>query len=102
MTKFVLITRGGSMPDSPEEGAKVMQAWNDWFTQIGPSIVDLGSPVSQMRTVAADGSVARGNPQPVTGYTVIEADDMDAALALAKGAPLDAGMSIEVGETARM
>jgi hypothetical protein len=102
MAKFVLITRGGSMPASPEEGAKVMQAWNDWFAEIGPSIVDLGSPVSQMRTVAADGSVSQGSGQPVTGYTVIQADDLDAALALAKGAPLHAGMSIEVAETARM
>ena len=32
MAKFLLITRGGTMPASPEEGAKVMQAWTDWFT----------------------------------------------------------------------
>ena len=40
--------------------------------------------------------------RPVTGYTIVEAADIDAAVALAKGAPLDGDMSIEVAETARM
>ncbi len=58
MAKFLLITRGGTMPESPEEGARVMQAWMDWFTSMGGAIVDPGSPVAQVRIVAADGSVA--------------------------------------------
>ena len=102
MAKFLLITRGGTMPDSPQEGARVMQAWTDWFTTIGGSIVDPGNPISQVRVVAADGSARPGDTGSVTGYTVVEAADMDAAVALAKGAPLDGDMSIEVGETARM
>ena len=102
MAKFLLITRGGTMPANPEEGAKVMAAWTDWFTAIGGSIVDPGDPIRQVRTVAADGSVRHGDAQSVTGYTIVEAADIDAAVALAKGAPLDGDMSIEVGETARM
>ena len=102
MAKFLLITRGGSMPDSPEEGAKVMQAWTDWFTRIGGAILDPGNPISRVRTVGADGSVGSGDGQSVTGYTIVNADDLDAAVALAKGAPLGVGMSIEVGETAEM
>ena len=102
MAKFLLITRGGSMPESPEEGAKVMRAWTDWFTKIGDAIVDPGNPVSRVRTIAADGSVGSGDAHSVTGYTIINADDLDAAVALAKGAPLDGGMSIEVAETSAM
>ena len=102
MARFLLITRGGTMPESPEEGARVMQAWMDWFTKIGSSIVDPGTPIAQVRVVAADGSVRAGDAGSVTGYTVVEAADIDAAVALAKGAPLDGDMSIEVGETARM
>ena len=102
MARFLLVTRGGSMPESPEEGARVMQAWTDWFTKLGDAIVDLGSPVSQMRTVAADGSVGSGDGHPITGYTVVQADDLEAAVGLAKGAPLDGDMSIEVAETSAM
>jgi hypothetical protein len=79
-----------------------MQGWMDWFTAIGDSIVDPGNPISQVRTVAADGSVGPGGAHPVTGYTIVEAADIDAAVALAKGAPLHGEMSIEVAETARM
>ena len=102
MAKFLLVTRGGTMPESPEEGARVMQAWMDWFSSMGGAIVDPGSPISGVRIVAADGSVAPGDARSVTGYTVVEAADMDAAVALAKGAPLDGDMTIEVAETARM
>jgi hypothetical protein len=102
MAKFLLITRGGSMPTSPEEAAKVMEAWTAWFTRIGPAILDPGNPVSQVRTIAADGSVAPGNADSITGYTIVDAEHLDAAVALAKGAPLGAGMSIEVAETAAM
>jgi hypothetical protein len=55
-----------------------------------------------VRTIAADGSVGSGDAHSVTGYTIINADDLDAAVALAKGAPLDGGMSIEVAETSAM
>ena len=30
MANYLLLFHGGSMPDSPEEGARVMQAWTDW------------------------------------------------------------------------
>ncbi len=102
MAKFLLITRGGTMPANPEEGARVMAAWTDWFTTIGGSIVDPGNPIRQVRTVTADGSVRPGDAHPVTGYTIVEVADMDAAVVLAKGAPLDGDMTIEVAETARM
>ena len=102
MAKFLLITRGGTMPDSPEQGARVMQAWMDWFSAMGGAIVDPGSPIAQVRILAADGSVHPGDARSVTGYTVVDVADIDAAVALAKGAPLDGDMTIEVAETARM
>lgn len=61
-----------------------------------------GSPISQVRTIAADGSVGSGEGHTVTGYMVIKAADLDAAVALAKGAPLSAGESVEVAETVAM
>lgn len=102
MANFLFLTHGGSMPESPEEGAKVMQAWTDWFTRLGDALVDPGNPISQVRTIAADGSMGSGDGHSVTGYCVIKAADLDAAVALAKGCPLSAGMSIVVAETVKM
>lgn len=41
-----------------------------------------------------------GGANPVTGYSIIKADTMDAAVQMAKGCPLlESGGSIEVAET---
>ena len=100
MANYLLVYHGGSMPDSPEEGAKVMQAWTDWFGVLGDALIDGGNPVSQVKTIAADGSVSDGAANPASGYSVIKADSLDAAVALAKGCPvLHGGASVEVAET---
>ncbi len=57
MANFVLLYQGGSMPESPEEGARVMQAWTTWFGQLGDALIDGGNPASKWRTIAANGSV---------------------------------------------
>jgi hypothetical protein len=104
MSKFVFAYHGGSNPDTPEEQAEVMAAWNDWYGALGSAVLDGGAPVGAAQTVAADGSVsAGGGANPLTGFTLVEAGDLDAAVALAKGCPiLAAGGSVEVGETIDM
>ncbi len=99
MANFVLIYHGGRMPESPEEGAVVMQAWTTWFGQLGDALVDGGNPVSKTRLIGEDGSVS-DPASTVSGYSVIKAESLDAAVALAKGCPvLSGGASIEVAET---
>jgi hypothetical protein len=99
MANYLLLFHGGSTPDSPEEGARVMQAWTDWFALLGDVVVDLGSPISQRRTLGADGSVGSGDANSVTGYTVLQANDIDAAVLLAKTCPgLASGTWLEVAE----
>lgn len=97
---YLLVYHGGSMPDSPEEGAKIIQAWTDWFGTLGDKLVDGGNPVSQVKTIGTDGAVRDGTVNPPSGYSIIKADSLDAAVALAKGCPvLQGGASIEVAET---
>ncbi len=99
MANYVLVYHGGSMPGSPEEGAKVMQAWTDWFAALGDALVDGGNPASQTRRIAADGSVS-DDPNGPSGYSIVKADSLDAAVAIAKGCPVLAGGStIQVVET---
>lgn len=104
MANYLLVYHGGSVPESPEAGARVMQAWTDWFGVLGDALVDGGNPVSQVRTIATNGSVSDGGVNPSSGYSVIKADSLDAAVALAKGCPLlgSGGGSVEVAETTAM
>ncbi|MEP6638549.1 MAG: hypothetical protein ABJC39_04300 [Chloroflexota bacterium] len=100
MANYLLVYHGGSMPDSPEEAAKVMQVWTEWFGKLGDALIDGGNPVSQVKTIAANGSVSDGGTNPSSGYSVIKAESLDAAVALAKGCPvLQGGATVEVAET---
>ncbi|HLF43161.1 MAG TPA: hypothetical protein VJA46_06495 [Acidimicrobiia bacterium] len=100
MAKYLFVYHGGGAPESEEEGAAVMQAWNDWFGSLGAAVVDAGNPIGASATIGADGSFTQGGgANPVTGYSVISADSLDAALVLAKTCPqLASGGTIEVAE----
>ncbi len=102
MPKYVFAYHGGKKPETPEEGAEVMAAWGAWFETLGDAVVDGGGPVGTSRTVTSGGVADDGGANPLSGYSVINADSMDAAVTMAKGCPiLDAG-SVEVSEVMDM
>lgn len=104
MAKYAFIYHGGATPETAEEGAAVMAAWGAWFADLGPALLDGGNAFGQSSTVASDGSTsAGGGANPATGYSLVEADSLDAALALAAGSPIrNGGGSVEVAETIDM
>jgi hypothetical protein len=104
MTKYLLGYHGGGMPETPEEGDKVMKAWNSWMGTLGKSLVDGGNPAGAAKTVAPNGKVSDGGgANPLSGYSIIEAKDLDDAVRLSKGCPvLLSGGSIEVSELIAM
>jgi hypothetical protein len=101
MANYVLVYKGGGMAGTPEEQQKVMAAWGEWFGGLGQSLVDGGNPFSgQANTISPSGSVSQGANSGLTGYSIIKADDLGAATALARGCPvLTSGGSVEVLET---
>ena len=101
MANYLLAYHGGGMPATEEEGARLMAAWGEWMTGVGTAMVDGGNPVGQVATVASDGSMTPGGgANPVTGYSIVSAESLDAAVALVAGCPiLASGGSVEVCET---
>ncbi len=102
MAKYLLIYHGGDSMEnaSPEQGAAVMQAWMDWFAKLGPAVADGGNPIGRAWTVSKDGTTEDAGANPATGYSVLEAESMQAALEMAMGCPhLAANGTIELCET---
>ena len=102
MAKYVLLYSGGSMPETEAEQAAVMQAWGAWFGVLGSALVDQGNPFTgQAKSIASDGSVSDGaGDKAASGYSIIQADSLDAATTLAQGCPvLQGGAQITVLET---
>lgn len=104
MPKYVFAYHGGSTPQSEEEGAKVMAAWTQWFADLGSAIVEGGAPVGQSKTVTSTSVKDDGGANPISGYSIIEADTIDAATEMAKGCPMviDATGSVEVAQIHEM
>jgi hypothetical protein len=101
MGTYLLAYHGGKMSESKEAAAKVMAAWETWMKGLGTALVDGGNPVGKASTIETGGKVTPGaGANPVSGYSLIKADNLDAAIKLAKGCPvLQGGASIEVCET---
>src|SRR5947199_8727678 len=102
MANFVLLYSGGSMPESEAQQAAVMQAWGAWFGGFGSALVDGGNPFTpRAKSIASNGSVSDGPVGTMaTGYSIIKADSLDAAVEMAKGCPvLQGGGQITVYET---
>jgi hypothetical protein len=90
MSKFVLSFR---VPKARALAAEEEAAWGEWFGKIGPSIADFGSRVGETSTL---GEV--GTESVLAGYSLVEADSLEAAVVLAKGCPgLQQGGGVEVG-----
>lgn len=104
MPKYMFIYHGGGRPETPEEGEKVMAAWGAWMAGIGENLIDGGNPAGLSKTVTAKGVEDNGGANPVSGYTLVNADTMDAAIAMAKSCPiLDGGKgTVEVAEAMEM
>ena len=83
MPDFMIAYHGGKIPDTPEEGAKVMEAWGAWYAEIGEDVVNPGNPVGMSKTVSANGVADNGGSNPLSGFTIIRAADIDAACAVA-------------------
>ena len=70
-------------------------AWMAWFDGMGERVVEIGQPVGGVATL--------GTCDPSTtelgGYSIVRADDLATARALAEGCPqLGRGGGVEVGE----
>jgi hypothetical protein len=101
MANYLLAYHGGKMPETKDAQTKVMAAWDVWMKKLGPSLIDGGNPVSKASTIDSKGAVSAGaGANPVSGYSIIKADSLDAAVRFAKECPvLQGGASIEVCET---
>jgi hypothetical protein len=89
------------MPASDAERKQVMDAWGGWFGRLGDKIVDMGNPFGpEAKTISKGGSIHDGaDGTRATGYSILKADSIKAAVELAKGCPvLESGAKITVYE----
>ena len=103
MTQYIIVYLGGDKPSSPEEGKQHFSKYMEWLSSMGDAAVSPANPLKNTTTVSSDGTTSAGGTTTMSGYTIIEADSMDAAMTFAKACPfLDIGGSLEVSELVKM
>ena len=91
MAKYVFSFR---VPADYAPNAGTAAEWQAWFAGVGPALVDVGHAVTDYASL---GEVGDSGTRTIA-YSVVSAEDMDSALALAKDCPaLRVGGGVEVG-----
>ena len=88
MAKYLFLYTGPATPMdqfTPEEGAAQLEAWSQWIERVGAALVDPGQPCGARTAVSDDGSTV--DPSEQNGYSIVEAESLDAARAHADKHP---------------
>jgi hypothetical protein len=104
MANYVFAYSGGKgvSADETERNEQYAQ-WGRWFEELGSAIVDGGAAMGTAKTVGPDGSISDGGSRALTGYSIVSADGLDAAVELAKSCPvLGIGGAVDVYEVIAM
>lgn len=92
MKKFVFLYNVGNEDENTDEHSDL---WMSWFHSIGKSIVDMGNPlmggIDVRERKSTDVTLEMGI---VSGYSIINAPNMEAAIEIANGCPGKNGLKI--------
>ena len=92
MKKYIVIYHAPAEAMQPNENAseedmkKGMEQWMVWAEKCGDGLVDMGTPLGGGQKLLPDGSSKNSSGQAV-GYSVLQAENMDAAKAMLMGHP---------------
>ena len=98
MSQFILTYNGGSKPSSDEEGAQQKARWWAWLEGLGDAVKEQGRPMGPAKIVSREGIQDFAGNEPMIGYTILEAEDIDQALEMAQACPFVEQGSIHVAE----
>ena len=87
MAQFIFTYHAGKQPETPEHGKQAMQAWKDWAAKLGAALVNPGTPVGETKVLTSKGVSDAPSSNPIDGFSIIEADNMEAALEMLKDCP---------------
>ena len=99
MARFLVTYYAGDMPQDPESIAQTRRAFIQWAAKTGAALADVGAPIRSATTISSDG-IRDGAPAgPLMGWSVIEAEDGNAAVRLMVDHPfISRGGTLQLNE----
>jgi hypothetical protein len=103
MPNFMIAYLGGRKAATPEEGAAHMGRWKEWVANLGDAVVNPGTPLMQTKFLIEGGGEADiMDGLPLTGFSVVKAEDMDSAMKMASGCPFLEMGSLQISQMMEM
>lgn len=102
MKTFTFAYYGEPKFKSSEHGASYMEKWKTWVSGLGDALVYPVTPLGKPKTVSSNGVSAGGGSNRLTGFSSVKADNMDAALEMAKECPHLEHGTVDVAEAMEM
>ena len=103
MAQYMITYLGGNQPATPEEGKQHFARYMQWLAALGTAVVSPANPLKGNCVMHPGGEVTEGGNTGMSGFTLIEADSMEAAQAMALDCPfLEIGGSLEISELIKM
>ena len=102
MTSYVYTYYGEPRFKSPDDGTEYMEKFMAWIGSLGDVVVNPNTPLGKTRTIRSSGVSDFVGSNRLTGFSIVKAESMDAAVELAKKCPhLEYG-TVDVAEVLEM
>lgn len=90
MGKYVFVYYNGGDPSkaSKEEMDQIMADWSAWYDELGSAVIDAGNPFAPGGQVVTKDKVEAVEEWPASGYTIVDAENMAAAVKIAQSNPM--------------
>jgi hypothetical protein len=100
MPKYLVTYHGGpGMPTDPGAARQMLEAFQGWAGGVGRLLIDPGAPLGAAKTVSSSGSIDGQQEAAIGGYSILEAEDLEGAVALVESHPfLQRGGTLQVSE----
>jgi len=95
---FIAYHKGEGVPEKPEEHT---EKFMEWVSGLGKAVIMPGMPLGRAKFLSADGVSDEGGAQ-LTGFSIVEADSLEAAVEMTKACPQLAIGPVEVVEMKQM
>jgi hypothetical protein len=98
MSNFFIGYYMGENPTMHKDESKQMMEFQTWLEGLGDVVVNPGTPLNPTNTIQSDGNVTEGSQSRLTGFSVVKADSIEAAVDMVKECPFLKMGTLEVAE----
>src|SRR5260221_9572013 len=102
MSNYVFAYYGEPKFESQEAGANYQAKWRAWVGGMGDALVNPGHPMGMPKKVSSRGVSDVNDSNRLTGFSIVAADSLDAALDMAKKCPHLEHGTVDVAEAMDM